>query len=250
MGIDIEKIKARLDKLNSDGGDTRRWKPTLDKTSLIRLVPPTSDEPLEDLHFHYLDNRGYLCPKRNFNEDCPVCDFASKLWREGKDKDDDSIKNAAKQLFVRQRFFANVIDREEENPSVKIWAFSRGVYETILKMFLDEDYGDITDLKNGHDLKVEYTKPGGKRYPETTVTPRPQKTPFLPGKSSKEIKELLSASPVLMDLYERVSSNDMKRVLDEYLSDDESAESGSEEISTASSESEIEKAFSELKSDA
>jgi hypothetical protein len=94
MGINLDKMREKLAALRGEGksGDSVFWRP-------------------EDV----------LCPKRNFGDNCPVCDFASQLWREGVDNNDDHSKKMAKSLFVRQRFFSPVMVRGQEDAGVRVW---------------------------------------------------------------------------------------------------------------------------------
>ena len=63
---------------------------------------------------------------------CPICDFASKLWRDGVENDDSTLKNEAKKLFARKRYYSPVLVRGNESEGVKIWAYGKTAYETLL----------------------------------------------------------------------------------------------------------------------
>ena len=98
--------------------------------------------------------------KKNFGEQCPVCDFASALWKEGVENNDDNAKREAKKLFVRKRYFSPILVRGEEQKGVRIWSYGKMAYETLLGLVLDPDYGDISDPETGTDIVLTYTVPG------------------------------------------------------------------------------------------
>ena len=86
MGLNLDAMKAKLDKLNGKGDGKRNmfWRPE-DGESNIRIVSTPDGDPFKERFFHYNvgEARSFLCPKRNFGDNCPVCDFANKLWNEG-----------------------------------------------------------------------------------------------------------------------------------------------------------------------
>ena len=84
MGINIDKMRAKLATVRGEGGDRDTfWRPQ-DGEQAIRIIPTADGDPFKEKWFHYNlgTNPGFLCPKRNYGEDCPVCDFASQLWPE------------------------------------------------------------------------------------------------------------------------------------------------------------------------
>ena len=113
----------------------------------VLFLQPDGD-PLKEVFFHYNiegHKGGVMCPKRNFGEECPICDFASKLWRDGTDNNDEETKKLAKSLFVRTRYFSPVVVRGLESEGVKVYGYGKTAYELLLGYILDPEYGDITD---------------------------------------------------------------------------------------------------------
>ena len=117
MGIDMELMRRKLATLRGEGrgsdGPSHWFKPDEGDTD-IRIVPTADGDPLKEMFFHYNvgDHRGgIVCPKRNFGERCPICEFASSVWREGVDNNDEESKKLAKSLFVRGRYFSPVVVR-------------------------------------------------------------------------------------------------------------------------------------------
>ena len=84
MAIDLKKMKAKMAAAqnNGKGGKSDFWKLT-EGEHTVRILPSEDGDPFKEYHFHYnVAKGGFLCPKRNFGDACPVCDFASELWRD------------------------------------------------------------------------------------------------------------------------------------------------------------------------
>jgi len=218
MALDMAKMKAKLQDLESGGkskSDNIWWRPQ-DGDQDIRLVPTEDGDPFKVYHFHYNLGEGarggVLCPKRQFGENCPICDFASKLWQEGT----DDSKKMAKSLFVRQRFFSPVIDRDNEEAGVRIWGYGKTIYETLLGLVLNPDYGDITDVDAGVDFTLTYTLPKSKgAFPQTNLVPKRKSSALAKNKGS--IKEILESVPEISTLFQRKSPADVKAILESFL---------------------------------
>ncbi len=255
MGINVDKMRQRLAQLKGEGGgkDTF-WRPQ-DGEQTIRIVPTADGDPFKDYWFHYNvgKNAGFLCPKRNYGDSCPVCDFASRLWSEGVDNNDEDSKKMAKSLFARQRFFSPVMVRGEEEKGVRVWGYGKMAYENLLTLVLNPEYGDITDAETGTDLVLGYGKPPGASFPQTKLTPRRRSSTLCEEMTPESCKEVLDSIPDMDDLFERKTTSDVEQLLDGYLSDDDSAEDRSTETvkygATSSTEGEassVDAAFAEL----
>ena len=218
MALDMAKMKSKLQDLESGGKskqDNVWWRPQ-EGDQDIRIVPTEDGDPFKVYHFHYNLGEGarggVLCPKRQFGENCPICDFASKLWQEGT----DDSKKMAKSLFVRQRFFSPVIDRDNEEAGVRIWGYGKTIYETLLGLVLNPDYGDITDVDNGVDFTLTYTLPKTKgAFPQTNLVPKRKSSALAKNKGA--IKERLESVPEISTLFQRKSPSDVKAILESFL---------------------------------
>ena len=110
MALNLEAMRQKLansqNRTSGNKNDTK-WKPS-EGDQTIRILPTADGDPFKEFHFHYNvgKNPGILCPKKNYGEHCPICDFASSLWKEGVEKNDDQAKNAAKKLFARKRYYS------------------------------------------------------------------------------------------------------------------------------------------------
>jgi hypothetical protein len=229
MTIDMEKMRSKLSVLRNKGGTNQRfWKPN-DGEQTIRIVPTADGDPFKDYWFHYNlgENPGFLSPKRNFGEDCPLDSFVKQLWNEGT----EDSKRLAKKLSARQRFFTPVVVRGEEAQGVRVWGFGKQVYEKLLNLVLNPEYGDITDPESGTDLVITYGKPAGATFPVTNVTPRRRSSPLCPDGPEKS-REYLDDVPDFDELFEnsRKSPTEVKEILDVFLLGGDSADA--EELSS------------------
>ena len=233
MSINLEKMRAKLAALQNKGGTNNFWKPQ-DGEQVIRIVPTSDGDPFKDYWFHYNlgKNNGFLSPKKNFGENDPLDDFIRNLFNEGTE---DSIK-MAKNLMARQRFFAPVLVRGEEDKGVRIWGFGKMAYQQLLELVLNPDYGDITDTEEGTDLTIKYGKPPGATFPVTTITPR-----------SEKCAELLESIPEFETLFERKTPEEVGAMLDEWLEGDAEAGDGKETTKYNTTETDqVKAAFDDL----
>jgi hypothetical protein len=217
MAINIDKMKQRKAALEGKGGNRDNfWRPQ-DGEQCIRIVPTSDGDPFKDFWFHYNvgNNPGFLSPKKNFGEDDPLNDFVRKLFNEGTE---ESIK-MAKSLMARQRFFSPVLVRGEEEKGVRIWGYGKMVYEQLLNLVLNPEYGDITDTETGTDLVLHYGKPQGASFPQTKLTPRRRSSVLCDDAVGGDDRcaELLESIPEFDTLFERKTPEDVGTLLDQFL---------------------------------
>jgi len=255
MSINMELMKKKLASLrgeNTDNGNSIWFKPDEGDTD-IRIVPTNDGDPLKEMFFHYnVGNHrgGVLCPKRNFGDHCPICEFASQLWREGVDNNDEESKKLAKSLFVRTRYFSPVVIRGREDEGIKVYGYGKTAYELLLGYILDPEYGDVTDINEGTDITLTYTKPNKPgAYPQTSLKMRRNTSTLLD--DAEAIPALMDHMPDFDVLFERLSPAQVDAILDEQLSGDSSAEARSSETAKygpAKGKSDVDRAFNELMS--
>ena len=256
MGIDMELMRRKLKQLrgeyDANGNGNSVWFRPDDGDTDIRIIPTPDGDPLKEMFFHYNvgEHRGgILCPKRNFGEHCPICEFASALWREGSDNNDEESKKLAKSLFVRQRYFSPVVVRGREEEGIKVYGYGKTAYELLLGYILDPEYGDVTDIQEGTDITLTYTKPTKPgAYPQTSLKMRRNTSPLLEDKDA--IPALLDRMPDFESLFERLSPEQVNAILDEQLSSNKSAEGRSSETTKYGKgpQSDVDRAFDELMS--
>ena len=136
------------------------------------------------------------------------------------------------------RTFAPVIVRGEENEGVKFWGFGKMVYQELLSVIADPDYGDITDPMTGRDVVVEFisAEDTGKSFPTTNVRVKPNQTPITEDKALLETT--LDNQSDITEVYKELSYDDLTEVLNTWLSDtpedgEEKADEKNEVVSKA-----------------
>jgi|TARA_R110000824_G_scaffold107300_1_gene253520 hypothetical protein len=229
--MDLSAIRKRLGQLQTTNNRTSSlWKPQPGKTQ-IRIVPYefNKDNPFIELFFHYnLNNRSYLSPI-SFGRPDPIEEFAQKLRASG-NKEDYQL---SRKLEAKMRTFAPVVVRGEEKQGVKFWGFGKTVYQELLSIIADPDYGDITDPVNGRDVVVEFlsAEETGASFPKTNIRVKPNQTAV---SDEPEILELVKKQKDIRDIYQEQSYDDMTEVLNEWLNPDEksSEEDTSDTVST------------------
>ena len=254
--MDLNAIRKRLNQLQTTNNRTSSlWKPQPGKTQ-IRIVPYefNKDNPFIELFFHYnLNNRSYLSPI-SFGRPDPIEEFAQKLKSSG-NKEDYQL---SKKLEAKMRTFAPVIVRGEESQGVKFWGFGKTVYQELLSIIADPDYGDITDPVNGRDVMVEFisAEETGASYPTTKIRVKPNQTPI--SDEPAVLEKVKSSQKDIRDIYQEQSYDELTNVLNDWLNPDatDSSESEStnatEEVNTSTSTMETKKvkdtseAFDEL----
>jgi hypothetical protein len=250
MGINMELMRKKLAALRGEGTSDRTsvwFKPDEGDTD-IRIVPTADGDPLREVFMHYNiegHRAGVMCPKRNFGDHCPICEFASQLWRDGTENNDEETKKLAKSMFVRTRYFSPVVVRGMEEQGIKVYGYGKTAYELLLGYILDPEYGDITDPQAGTDITITYTKPTRPgAYPQTNMKMRRNTSSLL--EDSEAIPGLLQNMPDLDGLFTRYSTEEVSAILDSMLSDDKTAESRSREVTQYNQKSSVDKAFDDL----
>ena len=223
--MDLNAIKNRLSQLQTTNNRTSNlWKPQ-PGSQVVRIVPYkfNADNPFIELYFHYdLGGKNYLSPI-SFGRPDPIEEFAQKLKASG-NKEDYQL---SKKLEAKMRTFAPVIVRGEESQGVKFWGFGKTVYQELLSIIADPDYGDITDPVNGRDVVVEFisAEETGASYPTTKIRVKPNQTPI--SDDPAVLENVKSSQKDIRDIYQEQSYDDLTNVLNEWLnpSDDSSSES-------------------------
>jgi len=219
MAIDMDAIRRKLGQLS--GANSKRnimWRPEEGEETTVRLIayPDNDGQPFKELMFYYNigNNPGLLAPYQ-FGKPDPIQELINKL------RDDGSKESyeLAKKLYPKMRCFAPVIVRGEEDKGVRLWAFGKQLYQSLLNYMLDEDYGDITDISEGNDIRVNCFKAPGKMWATTEVRPRPKSTPL--SESADQIKKWTGNIPRVDDMYEAKSYEELERIVNAWLNGDD-----------------------------
>jgi len=221
--MDLNAIRKRLGQLQTTNNRTSSlWKPQPGKTQ-IRVVPYefNKDNPFIELFFHYNlgNNKTYLSPL-SFGRPDPVAEFADKLKSTG--NKDEWIQG--KRLEPKMRTFAPVIVRGKESEGVKFWGFGKTVYQELLGVIADPDYGDITDATNGRDIGIDRQTPAeaGNQYGKTTVRVKPNQTTITD--DATLLESILDNQSDLVELYNEPTYDELKEVLQNFLNPSDETE--------------------------
>ena len=232
--MDINAIKSRLNQLSQTNSTANSfWKPPAGKTQ-IRITPyvENKDNPFVELFFHYslVPNKTVLSPL-SFGRPDPVQQFADKLKSTG-DKD-EWIQG--KRIEPKMRTFVPVVVRGEESEGVKWWGFGKTVYQELLSIIADPDYGDISDSMTGRDIVVERqtAAEAGNQYGKTTIRVKPNQTALVEDMDLS--KKLLTVQPNIVELYTEPDFDTLKGHLSTFLNPD----GGTEETATEKKEPEM-----------
>jgi len=222
MAINLDAIRNKLNKLQSQTGKQNNlWKPEPGKQQ-IRIVPYQydKDNPFLELYFHYdLGDKNYLSPI-TFGKPDPVVEFAEKLKATGNRED----WQMARKMEPKMRTYVPVLVRGQESEGVKLWGFGKQVYQELLGVISDPDYGDITDLSGGRDISVEFTPAeGAGSFPKTAIRVKPNQTPATEDKNIAE--KILNDQKEIHSIFKEVSYDDLKAALAVWLDPDASTES-------------------------
>jgi gp32 DNA binding protein like len=231
MALDLAKVKKRLEALKSTSSKSQHlWKPSPGK-QVVRIVPYAHqpDNPFVELLFHYnMNGKTYLSPA-SFGRADPIVEFATKLKKSG---DKEEWKTGRK-LEPKMRTYVPVLVRGSESEGVKFWGMGKTVYEDILGIISDADYGDITDIKHGRDITVEFktAEETGKSFPETNIRVKPNQTPAF-DLANKEILEKVKNQKNITELFPELSYDELAAVMDTWLNASDATETEPAAVTT------------------
>lgn len=194
MGLNMEAIKARLNKLNESrgggGGSNTSYLKINDGRNVVRVLPPRegAESFEQEVFVHYGVNKTQndngktvTCPTTHGEDKaCPICEATKQLFKLSKKKD-DRFEKEAKRMGRKKRVYYNVISRDEdlsaysykdnkwvktvdgtevEESPVKVMNSGVNVLKAIFGLIVDPEYGDVTDPVEGLDLIITKTGSG------------------------------------------------------------------------------------------
>jgi hypothetical protein len=223
--IDIAKLVQKLKDFD-DGekaSQSKRflWKPK-EGEQKVRIVPYsfTPDMPFIELKFYYnIGDTHYLAPC-TFGKPDPILEYIETLRNSGS----QTQAQIAREISPQSRYYVPIIVRGEEDQGVKFWGFSVTVYKKLMELMIDtENWGDITSLTEGNDIKVVFKKVSnkknvktGKPFPETTISPVPKKTPAV-DPTKPELLEKIQNQVNINDLFPLKSYEELKAIADRFF---------------------------------
>lgn len=216
----LSKVNAQLAK-SGGGGPSRFWRLTHGSHD-IRLLPNlhNRDEPFYEVYYCYdIANRPLVSPV-TYGDPCPVYEFAKELQNSGDEQDAE----LARKLMPKLRVHAPILVRgEQEKEGVKYWGFGLTVYKNLLELLVDEDWGNLTNLKDGHDLKVTYDAPEGSKPFDRKTTVMPKKNACL-ATAIPEAQESIKNMPTMEEVFKAPTYEEMKKHLEAFINPAEEQE--------------------------
>ena len=233
--MDLNAIKKRLNQLQTSNTRTSNlWKPQ-PGSQVVRIVPYKFNQsnPFIELYFHYdLGGKNYLSPI-SFGRPDPIEEFAQKLKSTGS-KDDYRL---GRKVEAKMRTFAPVVVRGEDNEGVRFWGFGKTVYQELLSIIADPDYGDITDPVSGRDVTVEFktAEETGASFPSTAIRVKPIQTPISEDKNILE--KVADTQKDITEIYQEKTYDELTEILNNWLEgrEDDPVENTTKSVTTAQS---------------
>lgn len=220
----MDLMKKKVEELNNSnsGGKNSYIKFEVGDEKVLRIVPTEDGDPFKSAYLYYgLGVSPFLSPSQQFGEDDPIYEFRKTLWEDGSEE----AKKQARKLKANQRFYSPVIVRGEEDKGVQIWSYSKSVYQWLIEdVILNEDYGDITDIHNGNDIRVKKVQKPDDQYPSFSTTVRPRKTPL--HDDEEVVNEWLKNTPDISPevLHERKTPEEVQKILDNFMGSESESE--------------------------
>ena len=225
--MDLNAIRDRLDSLNKQSNPKNKekkdytliyWKPREEGKYQIRFVPSKLDiptKPFQEVFMHYGVGKFPIVALSNWGEKDPIVEFTKQL-RKSSEPQNWSL---AKKLDPKLRVFAPVIVRGEEDKGVRLFEFSKTIYMELLSIAEDEDYGDFSDVAEGHDFVVNATKVQDRLGFNLNLRPKPKPTPLC--KDAKQIETWLETQPILLEERFHYTYDKLKEELQGFLTEGE-----------------------------
>ena len=208
--IDEQAQKALRDRKNREAPDKSKggkkvpaswltFKP--DTEAVIRILPPWTDEgihayaPYIQINQHWdvgPDSKRVVCPAKtphSTDQRCFICEQIGALFDTG----DKADEKRARRMYAGRNFLYQVIDRNDavwlssddkvsENPEliglpkIKFMRLPWSAHRQVLDIVSEPDYGNITSVRQGRDMKIKRTGTG--LSTEYAVLPSPKQTPL------------------------------------------------------------------------
>lgn len=177
----MEALQPQTKKKEYEKVDYKKiyWKPKSVGKHQIRIVPSKFEKewPIKEVQLHYGLSQFPIYALTNWNEKDPIVEFTKQLRK----TNESTNWKLAKQLDPKMRYFAQVVVRGEEDMGVRLWEFGKNVYQQLLSVADDEDYGNFTDVSNGFDftINVEQGDMNGRTINKVaSISPKRKESPL------------------------------------------------------------------------
>ena len=248
--MDLSVIKQKLSASQTKGQKREKvdytkifWKPKPGKYQ-IRILPSKFDKsnPFREVYFHYGFSKGPILALTNWNEKDPIAEFAKNL-RKSSDKEDWQL---AKKIEPKLRYFVPVLVRGEEAQGARLWEFGKLIYEQLLGIAADEDYGDFTDITDGRDFTIDAVEDtvAGRKGIKCNIRVKPKTSPI--SEDATVVTKALDEQPDILGINKHYSFDELKDLLDKWLNPDSEEDTEAPIASTSSDEEEEDDFLTEM----
>ena len=226
--MDLSLIKQKLSASQNKGQKREKvdyskifFKPKPGKYQ-VRILPSKFDKsnPFREVYFHYGFSKGPILALTNWNEKDPIVEFSKNL-RKSSDKEDWQL---AKKIEPKLRYFVPVLVRGEEDKGARLWEFGKLIYEQLLGIAADEDYGDYTDITDGRDFTIEAVEDvvAGRKGVKCNIRVKPKTSPI--SEDATIVGNALSEQPDILAINKHYSFDELKDLLDKWLNPEDEAD--------------------------
>ena len=240
--MDLSVIKQKLAASQNKGVKREKidyttifWKPKAGKHQ-VRILPSKFDKsnPFREVYFHYGFSKGPILALTNWNEKDPIVEFAKSL-RKSADKEDWQL---AKKVEPKLRYFVPVLVRGEEEKGARLWEFGKLIYDQLLGIAADEDYGDYTDITDGRDFTIDAVEDvvAGRKGIKCGIRVKPKTTPI--SEDANLVNKVLEEQPDIFSINKHYSFDELKDLLDKWLNPDSEEDTETPIASKATDEEE------------
>ena len=227
--MDLSIIKQKLVASQNKGQKKEKidyskifWKPKPGKHQ-VRIIPSKFDKsnPFREVYLHYGFAKSPILALTNWGEKDPIVEFAKNL-RKSSDKEDWQL---AKKIEPKLRYFVPVLVRGEEENGARLWEFGKLIYEQLLGIAADEDYGDYTDIMDGRDFTVEAVEDivAGRKGVKCNIRVKPKTSAI--SEDGALLEKLLNDQPDILSINKKYTFEELKDILDTWLTPGEDDES-------------------------
>ena len=98
------------------------------------------------------------------------------------------------------------------------WGFGKEVYQELLGVIADPDYGDITDPVNGRDITIEFlsAEEAGRSFPKTNIRVKPNTSAISENKNI--VDNVANNQAEITEIYQELSYDELKDALEKWVS--------------------------------
>lgn len=205
IGVDEGVQSIESSQPNGRKQDPNLWKPGISDSrpkyeAMVRLLPQGINGIKNKLpasvqyQMHYLKHRGFKIFKnipcrKTIGEECPICDRAWAMFNQGKDNNDEKLKNIAKDRLPVTRHVINVFVRDDltvpdNNGKVLKWDHTDNINSQLMAPLVNkkDEGGEQTSgfkKKSEKEEKFNPYSPKNSRDRVVIVEPNPR-NPTMP----------------------------------------------------------------------